>query len=326
MPDPQETQTPLEIPTVIAPVSTLLGVTSGIVSTIGLTSNIKTLNDFILVVSRLFAGLLGLLGLRRKSRPWGTVYDSVTKRPLDPAYVVAIGKDGESGSAITDLDGRFGFLLPDGEYELGANKTNYSFPSKSLAGKSKDELYENLYFGGKFSVTSGEITARDIPLDQDNFDWNEFTKNKEKMFKVYSKNSKIKKIVFDGIYLAGFVITLIACIMSPVVLNIVLLMLYAVIFLLQTLWRRRRKAHSVINKTTRQPLSFAVVKFYLAELGQEMKRVVADEYGRFYALISPGIYYYTVEARQNDGSYSLVYKSPPSKLKTGTLGGDILIN
>jgi hypothetical protein len=56
-----------------------------------------------------------LFGLKKKAPPWGVVYDSVTKRPLDPAYVVLKNLQGKQiASAITDLDGRYGFLVEPG--------------------------------------------------------------------------------------------------------------------------------------------------------------------------------------------------------------------
>ena len=121
--------------------------------------------------------------------PWGTVYDSITKQPLDPAYVTLIDQNGKKiASAITDLDGRYGFLTETGTYRIEANKTHYIFPSKKLAGRTQDELYANLYFGELFDVRSrNEAVIRNIPLDPINFDWNEFAKRDKKLMKYYSK-------------------------------------------------------------------------------------------------------------------------------------------
>ena len=94
-------------------------------------------------------------GRKKTKHPWGTVYDSVTKRPLDPAYVViskyippVVGAgltdtavavsplataEEKVGESITDIDGRYGFLVPGGSYVLTAGKTHYVFPSTKLA-------------------------------------------------------------------------------------------------------------------------------------------------------------------------------------------------
>ena len=108
----------------------------------------STLSEFMLTFLRIWSIILSSLGLRKNRRQWGTVYDSVTKQPLDPAYVILEDKKGnEVATSITDLDGRFGFLVPSGKYRLVAKKTNYTFPSSKLFNKNNDELYNNLYFG-----------------------------------------------------------------------------------------------------------------------------------------------------------------------------------
>ncbi|MEK7123571.1 MAG: carboxypeptidase-like regulatory domain-containing protein, partial [Patescibacteria group bacterium] len=89
---------------------------------------------------------------KRRTKPWGVVYDAVTKQPLDPAYVQILDAAGqEVATRITDLEGRFGFFLPPGQYTMFANKTNYAFPSKSVRG-SYDALYENIYHGEPLTV------------------------------------------------------------------------------------------------------------------------------------------------------------------------------
>ncbi len=96
---------------------------------------------------------------------WGTVYDSVTKRPLDPAYVTLIDKatGKEMSSAITDLDGRYGFLTLPGIYTIVAKKTNYNFPSVKMSGKVFDEVYNDLYFGADITVSmEGEVIAAGV--------------------------------------------------------------------------------------------------------------------------------------------------------------------
>ena len=87
--------------------------------------------DIGLIFARLWSILLIAFGLKKRNPPWGTVYDSETKQPLDPVYVVLSDTSGnEIASAITDLDGRYGFAVPAGTYVLSVRKTNYDFPSK----------------------------------------------------------------------------------------------------------------------------------------------------------------------------------------------------
>src|SRR3990167_8656152 len=150
----------------VAPIGQAVGVAAGLTQTVVVVSNAKSLYDVYLLLVRMFGALLGFLGLRKKRQPWGTVYDSITKRPLDPAYVTVMQEHGsEIADAITDLDGRYGFLLPNGVYRIQAAKTNYQFPSKKLHGKDNDELYDNLYYGEPISANEGVLVMRNIPLD-----------------------------------------------------------------------------------------------------------------------------------------------------------------
>ena len=72
-------------------------------------------------------------------------------------------------------------------------------------------------------------------------------------------------------------------------------------------------------------LSFAIIRIFLADLNQEVKHVVTDALGRFYLLVRPGKYYYTVEEKLPNGSYQKIYQSTPLELKKGVLPGDLTI-
>ena len=307
------------------PVGSAIGLISGLTQIIVVSTNVSSAYDLYLLIMRFFGAILGFLGLRRKHKPWGTVYDSVTKRPLDPAYVV-VKQDGKDiADAITDLDGRYGFLLPSGKYTIEAGKTHYSFPSKALARHDSDELYGNLYHGEQLLTASGEVITRNIPLDPEGFDWNEFVKSKQKLYRLYSRREKIKSIIFDVLYIVGFVFTLLATLLSPGTFNFVVLSLYIIIFLVQTYWRSSWRAVMIKDAESGEPYSFAIVRIFMSNLNQEVKRVVADEFGRFYMLVSPGDYYITIDAKQADGSYRRVHRSEELNLPKGVLSGDIII-
>jgi hypothetical protein len=312
-----------KIPKAVGPVSAVVGIGAGLANTLSLTSSVKSFHDLYLLLARLFGAILGFFGLRRKHKPWGVVYDSMTKQPIDPAYVTAIGE--KESDAITDLDGRYGFFLPQGSYRLEAKKTHYVFPSKVLAGKKADQLYKNLYFGEEITMGGEEILAVNIPMDQTGFDWNEFVKNKEKIFRLHSRWSRIKSIVLDGLYILGFLLTLFTTIKSPGLLNYIILALYIVLFLALGLWRHKKKVSTVSFKKSGQPLSFAVIRIFLANIDQEVKKVVTNEFGKFYILVAPGNYYLTVESKEADGSYKLVHRSKAKEFPSGVIRGDIQV-
>jgi hypothetical protein len=56
-----------------------------------------------------------------------------------------------------------------------------------------------------------------------------------------------------------------------------------------------------------------------------VKKVVADEFGRFYFLVPPGTYYITIEEKQLDGTYKEVMRTLPRELKGGVVKEDFLV-
>ncbi len=288
------------------------------------TMTVTSFSDVYLLIIKMFGLFVGLFRKRRK--PWGTVYDSVTKRPLDPAYVV-IKKEGgdEVSDAITDLDGRFGFFLPIGKYSMDASKTNYAFPSKQLSGKYQDELYENIYHGDLVENSEGEVIVRNIPLDPVNFDWNEFEKNKQQLFRLYSEKERKWKRAFNYIYNFGFFAALLTAVLDGSYFNYSFLTFYLVIMLYQTFFIWRHTAVTLKYADSGEPIPYSIVKLFSAEANNEVKSVVTDQLGRFYLLVGQGKYYLTVDAKQPDASYKRIYQSEVMDLKNGIVPSDIIV-
>jgi hypothetical protein len=315
---------PLIIKRFFAPLAVSSGILAGASQLLGVTVRVSSLYDLYLLIMRAFGSLLGFLGIRRKARPWGTVYDAVTKRPIDPAYVVISRNGEEVGSAITDLDGRYGFFLPPGQYDIQAGKTHYTFPSAILAGKKSDELYDNLYFGESVTSSGQEVIARNIPLDPVGFDWNEFVKSKADFFRLTSRRELLKTRIVNTIYAVGFVSTLFASVITPSKANFSILAIYALLYALQVWWDFRHPVHQIIRNSG-EPIPYSVLTAYLPGLDQRIKSIVTDQLGRFYMLVPPNTYYFTVEEKLADGSYKLVYKSDPKTLKRGVLNEDLIL-
>jgi len=306
-------------------VAIAVGAIAVVAQTILVTSQIKSLADLYLVLTRIIGALLGFFGIRRKNKPWGTVYDSVTKRPIDPAYVrvLELNTGKEVNVAITDIDGRYGFLLPIGQYVIQTGKTNYVFPSQKLMGKDHDELYGNLYFGEPIYVTREEVVNKNIPLDPVSFDWNEFTKSKSKFFKIYSRKEIAKNVFFGLLYFIGFVVSLAGLLISPGWFNFVLVLIYVTLYMGQKYWAFRHKPVQLKKKLTGEPVPFSIIRFFLSGTDTEVKSLVSDELGRFYVLLRPDTYYFTVEEKIEDGSYKKIHTSEPLVLKKGIMRGRV---
>lgn len=309
--------------TVAVPFVVTGGAVAGLAQGLLAVSNVRSFYDLYLLSLRLIGALLGAFGLRRRHAPWGTVYDAITKRPLDPAYVSALRWDKEYKSVITDIDGRFGFLLPPGTYTLSANKTHYQFPSARLRGRSEDEFYDKLYFGEEIIVGEGELVSRNIPMDPIGFDWNEFVKNKSKFVKYHSRREQLRLRIFNTLYVLGFSTACITLIVSPAWFNVGVVAVYCGIFVSTLYWRGRHKVVSVRNSQTGEPVPFAIIRFSIPGVADTVSKVVSDELGRFYQLLRPGDYKVSVEELQGDGSYKKVFTSEVIHMPTGMLLNDL---
>lgn len=275
--------------------------------------------------------LLAFFGLRKKYKPWGTVYDSQTKQPLDPAYVTLLDMEGkEIATSITDIDGRYGFLVPSGVYTLKSQKTNYIFPSTKLLGKTSDELYTDLYFGEKIVLNEKEgVLARNIPMDALNFDWNEFAKKDYRMVRLYSKFDPIFTRLSDIFFYTGLIVSVIAFYLLPEPYNTIIFGLYVILTVVRILGLKPKLSGNISDSQTGKPLSFAIIRVRYPDGGKygqtEIAKRVADIYGRYYLLVPVGSYVVTIDKKNADGSYSHVFTSTIIHAKKGIINQKFIV-
>jgi hypothetical protein len=280
-----------------------------------------TIADIPLVPARAFNLVAFGLGIRRRPPPWGVVYDSVTKRPIDPAIIRVRNEKGEIvGESMTDIDGRYGFLLPPGLYTLEASKTNYRFPSRKLYSQSKDIIYDNLYFGEKITIThSNPILKRDIPLDPLSFDWNEFAKSKLHLTNFNPRWRIVMSSISNIVFFVGFVTIIFSIFVDFNLTNLILLGMYLFIELIKMFTRDPRSYGSIINAKTKIPSSFALLKVYTKDKFALVNHKVADKYGRYFCLVSNGEYDVVIEEKNDDESYSTSFEDPNFVVKKGII-------
>lgn len=98
--------------------------------------------------------------INKHALPWGTVFDSLTKKPIDLVLVRLMnGTDKRViETKVTDREGRFGFIVPAGKYYIFVSKEGFEFPSR----KSKQG-----YRGEQITINSDSegIIKIDVPLD-----------------------------------------------------------------------------------------------------------------------------------------------------------------
>lgn len=277
-------------------------------------------NEIIYIPSRIYNLIAIPTNLKKRLVPWGTVYDSVTKQPIDPAYIIVRdGNGNEIKDAITDLDGRYGFLLPAGTYSIEATKTHYSFPSKKLAGVSKDILYDDLYFGGEFTISESDpIVKKDIPLDPVAFDWNEFQKGQKGLMSFYSKTELFFVKCSSLLFKIGFIFSFVALLMSASLYNFVVFLLYIALYIIKLLSRDPAAFGSIISAKN-ELASFAILRVFTNGIANELTHKVADKFGRYHCLVPKGDYSVVIEKKNLDESYSKAYESSVMHVNKGII-------
>ncbi|MDH5442209.1 MAG: 6-bladed beta-propeller [Candidatus Nomurabacteria bacterium] len=277
------------------------------------------------LIPRLWSLLMSFLGFRKKHRPWGTVYNSVTKQPLDPAYVTLHNELGEEvASAITDPDGRYSFVIAPGTYIIRAQKTHFISPSTTLNGKLRDVLYSDLYFGETIVIKEkGQVITKNIPMDPTGEDWNE--KEKQSMgktiFKFFSKYDRSMITIINILFWVGFISSITLLFVSPVLLNIIIVALYVAMTILMLLGFSPTSSGRISYGGN--PLPFAIIRIYNATLNKEVAHKVADENGHYFSLVQKGNYYITVEAKNIDDDYVHIYTSEEFNAKKGIVNMNV---
>ncbi len=319
---PIQVQTPK--PTPISPIKTFLKTVAAkiILVTVASTALATTMAS---TPMSMWRSMLSFLAVRKR-KPWGVVYDSITKQPLDPAYVVLQDINGtEINTAITDLDGRYGFFLNPGMYKLIANKTNYIFPSAKLQGKFSDELYDNLYFGDIINILkAGDVLAKNIPMDPMNFDWNEYAKKQQNLLHFYQKRDILLNKVSSTLFYFGFILSSYAILNIVDKLNISIFILYIIIFFFRTTLLKPKQEGTVTDRDG-SPLAFAIVRIFSASTHTEMLHKTTNALGKYYCLISNGHYYVKIEKHNSDDTYTLVYTSGEFEVREGVVNGEFKI-
>ncbi|MCF7831443.1 MAG: hypothetical protein K9M36_00970 [Candidatus Pacebacteria bacterium] len=295
-----------------------------LISTVALASGLAGMIPSFL---RIWNILLSFLGIRRRYKPWGVVFDSATKQPLDPAYVSLLDASGkEVASSITDLDGRFGFPVAPGLYTITVGKTHYTFPSLKLSGRTTDELYPNLYFGEPISVTEqGQVITKNIPMDAEGVDWNEQAKKEMKVANFFKKHDALLIRVINILYVVGFVTSLLAFFSSQSIFNGIIVGLYIVMLFLYIVGLHP-KPHGILTDSAGYPLSFAIMRIFNARLQKEVAHKVSDADGKYYCLVQKGEYYVTIERKNADGTYAHVYTSQPFKATKGVINQNFTVS
>lgn len=105
--------------------------------------------------------------LIHRARPWGIVYDSQTKIPVQAALIRVFDKESNRllETKTTDENGRFSLIVKPGKYFIEVQKEGYHFPSRLITTQDQ-EYFPNVYRGELIKSQGDTMVINvSIPID-----------------------------------------------------------------------------------------------------------------------------------------------------------------
>lgn len=226
--------------------------------------------------------MLQAVGLKKRARVWGTVYDSRTKRPIAMAKTELIDASGRVlETRYADRDGRYGFLLSPSMLHAGEQvtisirvaKPGFTFPSNLLVSGTDYFVYDNVYKGGPITVRSDSALTYNIPMDA-----SEGFRMRFGDFGRSLTGPLIDRILNLGFY-AGIVLVPLNLYLMPSTKNLIILIVFFVANLFRVLTHFRPYGKTV-DAATGRPMAFALITLNKPGAGR-VAFTVSDEFGRY---------------------------------------------
>jgi len=261
---------------------------------------------------------LNLIGVRKKGKPWGIVYDSVSKGPIARTVVRLFSGGKLVESRVSDVNGVFNFTPRKGIYTMIAAKRGYVFPSTIVSGDI-DGAKVNIYKGGSYTVASDKDIVRvSIPIDP-------VAVSQMKVFvrKTWSSILAFMLAMNPVLLVLGTALSAVLYYYTGDRLNIVWIVVNSILLVLHFYLRSRLRARwGVVVDRAGVPQMGVEVGLYDQTYKKLVDTRVSDEKGRFQFVVPGDLYILKIVGTDyaiDDPKYGMGY---PVGKKTR---GDILI-
>ncbi len=257
---------------------------------------------------QLFLGILGIMGLRKKGKPYGVIYNSVTKEPINRAIVRVYDTAGKLvHTDVSDVYGVFSGELQDGNYTMEVFARGYEFPSGVVSG-SADKPYTNIYRGGEFTLDANNPLQYSIPLDPLEVD-----RIKYAQALLINRITKYLGVLQKILVFVGLLLSIFVYIRVPSTFNLVIMCIYIPLFILSFLniFMRERG----YGKVETEDLDKSEVTLGLRELEFEtlVGKRICDKHGRYRFLVPGGKYRLEVMNEGYELSKDYTFEGPKDK-------------
>ncbi len=251
------------------------------------TSALLSWADILPLLRFLFLQPLLIFG-RGKREKWGTVYNSLSKMPVDLALVRLFNLDTGKlvQTKVTSSDGRYFFVVDVGRYRLEVRKGTFVFPTVFLKGFQTDGRRLDIYHGEEIRVSDkGAVITANIPLDPAD------KKLKTPLSMIFGKLMRRMQVAVSWI---GLLVTLGSLYISPTWYMWVLLGVH----LSMMLAFRRLSRPPVVkgwgivyDEKTKKPLSRVVARLFDSKFNKLVATEITGSDGKYYFMAGDNQYY-----------------------------------
>jgi hypothetical protein len=268
---------------------------------------------------------------------WGKVYESSTYKVIAGAVVKLFDADTKEqlDFTVTNKEGEFGFVVPDGKFYLRVNSFYHYFPSLSLLKAHKPELlkrrrinneyfglflpeihdksFENIYFGEVINNRSRALQRIFASKSEllENIEKNtpimlNIPMDKEDVLtldEITVESIKKQETAFarikDIALILGVGLSVATLLIKPNLISLIILEVF-LIFSLYSVFEgiKHKYKGSILNNQSNGPIQFALIR----ARGYKTKRIrataISDSSGNFSIPLNPG--FYTFEVSHNN--------------------------
>ncbi len=227
---------------------------------------------------------------RRKRHGWGTIFNSLTKLPVDLAIVRLLDAQTNRvlATRVTDRQGRYSFIAPEGRFKLQVQKQGFVYPTRYLKGKTEDLGFVDLYEGEVINATKGAMVAVNIAVDP----VEKMVIPSEVVWRY--RKQKIQLVIS----LSGIAFAAVACVITPKIITFGILGGHIVLFGLfrRLAYPKRPKSWGVVyDAGNKEPVGQAIVRIFETKFNKLLESWPTDARGRYSFLVGNNLYYVTVE-------------------------------
>lgn len=157
--------------------------------------------------------LIGIIFGKVSDEPWGVIKDAVTNKPIPFAIcqVFVKGSQYKLSQTVSDLEGRYGFILSTGDYRIEVRQSGYKSYSRNITIAEGEASY----------VYDVDL----IPVDKSaEYKTNIFRDVWKSIVRFYKRFSRV-------LFIFGFLFSVLSIFLSFSVLNVAILVIYGLIIL-----------------------------------------------------------------------------------------------